>query len=298
MASLQGMPVSVLYEQVIYPQLQAQVGRSFKIAHLKSERGQALNGKLCKVTGFDRDQDQARVHCWLISQEEKKKKLSLKWQNLIPLEANQALENFMTASTPIADDILVPCLERAIQKHDHADRPDLMHRLRLYGNLLQKIRQGTAQDADYCFPCGGGSELLNNAGNFGRVMQLSKPGCYGNESNDMRFMDLGLKGDDQTECAICQDVLRNDTSIVLVTLPCLHVFHKGCIQQWLSSNLGQQNWSCPSCRKTVPGDMSIYCIEYNEQLQRRIDEYPLSGFCIRCMIMIMENNRHEELPIV
>ena len=296
MASLQGIPLEALYEQIIYPQLQQQVGHSFKIAHLKSERGQALNGKICKVQGYDRN-EQPRLHCLLLD-DANQKPIGIKWQNLIPLEANQALENFMAANTSIPDEILATCLERAIVKHRASDRPDLLHRLSLYNGLLQKIRQGTAQDSDYCFPCGAGSELLNDQGNFGIVMQQSKPGCFGNEMNDMRHMDLGLKGDDHVECSVCQEILQNDTSLVIVTLPCLHVFHEECIQQWLGSNLGQRNWSCPSCRKQVPGDMSIYCVEYLEQLQRRIDEYPLSGFCIKCMIMIMENNRHEELPIV
>lgn len=286
--------MEMLYEQLIYPQLQNQVGHQFKIVHLKSTKGKTLNGKTCKVTGFDRNEE-ARLHCLLA---DAKKPLSIKWQNLIPLEANQALEHFMAASTPISDDILARCLERAIDKHSFAtDRPDLTHRLNLYKGLLKKIREGTAQTADYCLPCGAGYEQFQSQDKYGRVMQLAKPGCFGNEVNDMRYMDLGLKGDDQAECSVCQDVLKNDTRLVVVTLPCLHVFHEACIQDWLGSRLGQQNWNCPSCRKTVPGDMSIYCIDYNEQLQRRIDEYPLSGFCTRCMIMIMENNRHESLPV-
>ena len=93
--------MEMLYEQLIYPQLQNQVGHQFKIVHLKSTKGKTLNGKTCKVTGFDRNEE-ARLHCLLA---DAKKPLSIKWQNLIPLEANQALEHFMAASTPISDDI-------------------------------------------------------------------------------------------------------------------------------------------------------------------------------------------------
>jgi hypothetical protein len=292
--NLAGLPVETLYEQLIYPQMQRQVGCQFKIAHLKSEKGKALNGKTCKITGFDRNEE-ARLHCKIGNA---KKPISVKWQNLIPLEANEALENFMSASAPLSDDILLPCLERAIEEHDFdTDRQDLRHRVNLYKGLAQKIRDGTTESADYCLPCGAGSEQLNNQDNFGRIMQMMKPGCFGNEICDLRYIDIGLKGDDHTECPVCQEVLVGDTKLVVVTLPCLHVFHKACIQDWLQSDLGQENWNCPSCRHPVPGDMSIYCIEHNEQLQRRIDEYPLSGFCTRCMIMIMECNRHQPMPV-
>lgn len=290
---LNDVPVEMLYEQMIYPQLQQAVGRQFKVAHLKSEKGKKLNGNTCLITGFDRNQE-TRLHCRI---GDNQKPIAIKLQNLIPLEANQALENFMAASTPIANDILASCLKQAIQTHNfQTDRQDLRHRLDLYKDLLGKINDGTVEDSDFCLPCGAGSDLLA-VDNFGRIMQMMKPGCYGNETCDLRYIDLGLKGDGQAECSVCQEILANDTDLVIVTLPCLHVFHEECIQNWLGSRLGQENWNCPSCRKTVPGDMSIYCIQYKEQLQRRIDEYPLSGFCTKCMIMIMENNRHQPMPL-
>lgn len=302
------MPVDMLYEQLIYPQLEKCVGDTFKIAHLKSERGRLLNGKTCRVTGYDRNTD-PRLHCQIINDNNNNNNrgsnmpIGIKYQNLIPLDGNEALEHFMSNSTPISDDTLATCLESAIQKHNFTtDRQDLQHRLSLYKSLLDKIRNPTEyemQDTDYCLPCGAGSELLNNQDNFGRLMQMTKPGCFSTgEVCDIRYIDIGLKGDDETECSICHEILTCDTSQVIVTLPCLHVYHENCIQNWLGSDLGQQNWNCPTCRKVVPGDMSIYCINYHEQLQRRIDEYPLSGFCTKCMIMIMENNRHESLPIV
>lgn len=123
-----------------------------------------------------------------------------------------------------------------------------------------------------------------------------RPACYGDEMCDLRHMDIGLKGDDKTECSVCQDILTSDTSIILVTLPCMHVFHETCIIKWLGSNLGAHSWNRPSCRARVPGDMSSFSVEYEEQLRRRIDEYPVSGFCTKCMIMIMENKRTDVLP--
>jgi len=298
--NLSGVPIEVLYDQLVYPPREQMKGKRFKIAHLKSERGQQLNGQIGTVTGFNRDCGDARLH-FRLKGTEPKKSVTVKLSNLVPVEAaNEVLENFMGQSTPMPDDILAPCLEQALQQHSmETDRQDLRHRLGLYKTLLEKIQTGKEmQDGDYCFPCGAGSELLGNQDNFGRLMQLMRQGCLGDETCDIRYMDRGLKGDDHTECPVCQEVLTNDTSIVLVTLPCLHVFHEACIRQWLGSNLGQHNWNCPSCRKEVPGDMSIYCIHHDEQLQRRIDECPLSGYCTKCIIKIMECNRHEQLPIL
>jgi hypothetical protein len=312
--NLAHVPIEMLYEQIVHPSFQKMVGGRFKIAHLKSEKGKLLNGKICTVVGYDKG-EAARLHCRIIMEgsngdggENNKSKpppVRVKFSNLVPLEANEALENFMSTSAPMSNEVLAPCLERSIQKHGYgSDRADLNHRIGLYQTLLEKIRAGGAmlQDTDYCLPCGAGSENLDGSDNFGRLMQLMKSGCFGHETCDLRFMDIGLKGDDRTECSVCQEVLlansnSNDKSgVVLVTLPCLHIFHESCIKNWLGSDLGLQNWNCPFCRKTVPGDLSIYCVGYAEQLQRRFDEYPLSGYCTKCIIMMFETRRYETFP--
>lgn len=289
---IQHLPVDELYEREIYPLMQDYVGYQYRVVHLKSQKGKTLNGKTCWVVGYDRNEE-ARLHCQI---DGIPRPMALKYQNLIPLETNQPIEEFMPWSKPISNSLLASCLENAIKKNNgYTDRQDLTHRLSLYKRLLKKIQNGTVQDADYCLPCGAGIELLE--GNYAILMQKSKPACYGNEICDIRLMDLGLKGDGSAECSICQEVLNDDPNLVVATLPCLHVFHQNCILHWLGSPLGQENWNCPSCRKTVPREVSLYLIEYQEQLQRRIDEYPLSGYCTKCMIMVMENNREQELPI-
>jgi hypothetical protein len=50
----------------------------------------------------------------------------------------------------------------------------------------------------------------------------------------------------QTECGICLDGFCQDTSLDLRTLPCQHIFHSHCIDQWL-----QRSVSCPICKRSV-----------------------------------------------
>jgi Ring finger domain len=288
-------PLELLYQQIVYPHRNSLVGKHFRIKHLKSSRGQELNGKTCVVMGYDRGDKEARAHCKV---EETGKMVKLKQQNVMPLDGYlPAIETFMETSPPIPDETLASCLQLAIAKHDITNyRPDMAHRVMLYENLLNKIRTKPATEKDYCLSCYAGEELFEEDNRLGLLMKMMRPACYGDEMCDLRLMDIGLKGDDKTECSVCQDILTSDTSIILVTLPCMHVFHEACIIKWLGSNLGAHSWNCPSCRARVPGDMSSFCVEYEEQLQRRMDEYPVSGFCTKCMIMIMENKRTDVLP--
>jgi len=68
------------------------------------------------------------------------------------------------------------------------------------------------------------------------------PGCVGDNIGDMRMMDLGFKGDGATACSICSETFNSDEKYVdLIALPCVHVFHKKCMEQWLKSDLGKRN---------------------------------------------------------
>jgi hypothetical protein len=70
---------------------------------------------------------------------------------------------------------------------------------------------------------------------------------------DMRRANIELQRDGHTRCSVCADVLDSGTEVILVTLPCMHIFHQQCIVQWLESD----NWECPLCRQVVPRDVSI-----------------------------------------
>lgn len=55
----------------------------------------------------------------------------------------------------------------------------------------------------------------------------------------------------QQDCAVCKDSFKLETDDpdeqVVVTLPCTHPFHEGCILPWIKSS-----GTCPVCRSVFP----------------------------------------------
>ena len=47
------------------------------------------------------------------------------------------------------------------------------------------------------------------------------------------------------ECSICLEEIKENS--ICSALPCLHMFHEGCIKRWLTLNKA----SCPICRNDV-----------------------------------------------
>ncbi|KAF8634952.1 hypothetical protein AX15_000679 [Amanita polypyramis BW_CC] len=73
--------------------------------------------------------------------------------------------------------------------------------------------------------------------------------------------DVLLEGSDSLEkdCAICKEQFSlktdNPDELMVITLPCKHIFHEPCITPWLKSS-----GTCPVCRHALvpqPGDPSI-----------------------------------------
>lgn len=51
---------------------------------------------------------------------------------------------------------------------------------------------------------------------------------------------------EQYDCVVCLDGFHN-SNMKLRKLPCEHVFHKSCIDEWIFNNSGK----CPICNYTV-----------------------------------------------
>jgi hypothetical protein len=59
-----------------------------------------------------------------------------------------------------------------------------------------------------------------------------------------------IDGDvDAEDCSICLDRLNTQPT---QTLPCRHAFHRGCIEEWVSTNDGRAHRRCPICRARCP----------------------------------------------
>lgn len=54
---------------------------------------------------------------------------------------------------------------------------------------------------------------------------------------------------EQTNCLICLEDFGDGDDVM--TLPCLHIYHKKCVEQWL----GRDN-SCPVCKTPIGGNPS------------------------------------------
>ena len=308
--SINDMSKEEAYRRICAPTCYSLVNRSFRIAHLTTERGRTLNGKTCKAVKFTADfsnNPDMRLQCLIEGGE---KPILVKGDNLIPVEAN-VMQSLMQGSSPLSDDVIILGLEQALAQHrGYTDRKDLEHRIHLYRQLLDKLKcapknsgsKNALKDEDYCFPCG--ASFANNGrdfeSTFDYIMAKCRPACVGNTQLDVRFMDLGLKGNGTATCTICSEVLDaspdSNRQELLVTLPCVHMFHHSCLCNWLQSDLGRRNWNCPTCRQQVPHNLSRYRVNYEAQLMNRFHEFLLSGYCPKCIIWVMEKDRNQNLP--
>ena len=283
-------------------------GRSFRVAHLTSEKGKTLNGKLCRVVGFTSsyaNNPEMRLQCRIRESDGKESKpMLLKSCNLVPADSRIMWE-LLSASEPLTDKEIMKGLKQGLSHHSAAPgmRRDLIHRTSLYKGVLNKLKKkqsnnnknGNAlEEHEYCFPCMAAPSPDENEEIVEWIMRVNRPACVGNNTLDLRFMDLGLKGDGVATCGICTETLGTSET-KLVTLPCVHQFHTSCLQEWLQSDLGRLNWSCPTCRHIVPSNLATYTVKYETELRNRFQEFPLSGFCPKCILWFMEKDRNQAL---
>lgn len=305
MTSIADLPIEQVYMQICAPPCQAMIGRSFRIDYLTSQKGLTLNGKTCCVIGFTADpirNPDLRLQCKL---DEGGPPILLKGTNLVCAEANIMQTLVEGSSTPLSDSKIIAGLKHTLADHptesqDQDTRKDLSHRINLYRQLLERLEEAKGSDGnalateEYCFPCG----ATHDDGEFNSldyIMTMGRPACVGNNQMDVRLMDLGLKGNGITTCNICTELVDTDSSSdeILVTLPCVHMFHESCLQQWLDSDIGRRNWDCPTCRDPVPHNLATYHIKYESQLRNRFKEFLLSGFCPSCILWVMEKDRNQ-----
>ncbi|KAI0128485.1 hypothetical protein BJ170DRAFT_721162 [Xylariales sp. AK1849] len=83
---------------------------------------------------------------------------------------------------------------------------------------------------------------------------------------------------DDEKCSICRE---SDPNLTFITLPCNHIFHKLCIDRWISSC--ETNAHCPHCRQSLhykSCNHRLYALFFLDKDRLAPDE--LRGFCPPC----------------
>jgi hypothetical protein len=69
--------------------------------------------------------------------------------------------------------------------------------------------------------------------------------CTLNEEEKNKLNKVILENNLDKCCSVCMDDLVKDNEVII--LPCNHIFHTNCIEEWLS----KYNYNCPVCKKEV-----------------------------------------------
>ncbi|GFH58718.1 hypothetical protein CTEN210_15194 [Chaetoceros tenuissimus] len=75
-----------------------------------------------------------------------------------------------------------------------------------------------------------------------------------------------LVDENNRECCICFE--ENKLHDKVMRLPCAHIYHPACIQEWL-----QRHCTCPVCRYELPTDNVVYERERKERMKNRKPRY-------------------------
>jgi dynein assembly factor 1 len=79
------------------------------------------------------------------------------------------------------------------------------------------------------------------------IMEGQKTGNQGCIETLMATLSSCIIQGDQAECLVCSEGIESGSKAI--SLPCSHIFHENCIQQWFSqSSTNKSMRSCPTCR--------------------------------------------------
>ena len=76
------------------------------------------------------------------------------------------------------------------------------------------------------------------------ALGCSRCGSVSQERLRQRAFALGGGGDDEAMCAVCLEKL--EAGLLVVALPCAHVYHLDCITEWL-----KEKNTCPQCVQVI-----------------------------------------------
>ena len=270
-----------------------------RIVNLASEFGRTLNGRMARVVGNpSREECQdavlgkshARVR---VKVEGENEPVKMRMCNLLPSDARYEPDGGkVTLTTARARELVA-----AVVNNQRDDIPNLQERQ----DVIERIRAADAWLAKTEGVEGAGAPIIPviKCGALGRPpsgtpravensMNQVCPACSG--SGDVTFETYGdgIVGID-CECVVCTEPVAAGGDAM--GLPCRHVFHRKCLEQWLATRTEtNQTPNCPTCRTELAMSHELYAADYDaeEMLRRRFAEYFTSGFCVCCQAQMIE----------
>jgi hypothetical protein len=269
-----------------YYQSYATPGKVHVVNHLRSEKGRAMNGKRAVTVGLDPPGENRRVQVRLLDDQQKPTggTIRLKPKNLISPSnyCSKPSENQITKVEAIG--FLKKAMENAIKDGlgkvpDPEEARDPYRRIQHVQECLKSEDNlpSSITCTDFMVP----EEDMNF---FEKLKWNLAPACCGDGSINFQRFGEGVIAGKNDECSICLDAILGD----LIRLPCNHRFHVNCVKPWFHD---QGQHTCPTCRTPLVNSWDSYVIEKtNEHIQKRFDEWFLSGMCERCQAVNMEND--------
>ena len=280
------------YMYGIFLQGYTRSGTVFILNHLRSEEGKTINGRRCVVVGSDTvdnmDPLGMRIRVRLLNPDTQKpegKVLRIKPKNLIEPEDYCSVPS--RAMMPPQEVLrrLNLALQHAHQKgYDsvpkNSDFRDRYPRCQFLSSHLPDNVPPRSECMD---------NMTRNMNQAEKIKAASTPACVGDGYVNFSRFGEGLVGGDEDECPICQEPLCSES----VRLPCNHRFHTACAGSWL-----KENNTCPTCRAELKNPWASYVFSnVDKQIQRRVEEWFLSGMCERCQAVYQENDPVVEVEL-
>ena len=281
----------------------------YLIVRLKGlEQSRHLNGLTGQIIGytgmvevddriervFDVSEEDFRYHV-LLNQSSNRKKISVKIKNLEIVR--QTLDTPLMSDSEVMEHIRELILRL---KTDTLDiRTDINMRQNVYRNALKYYDETREFPNELlstlaCTDLTVGNRIpLSEFDSLMKHLRSIKPVCQGNGFVDFHAFSLGLLADGENICSICLDTPTRAEPVSL--LPCGHVFHQICMDQYEKSQAaagGRKGISCPNCKKTIVSESWIHHRKpTKERIRDRFGEFLLSGFCVYCIIHMIESQQ-------
>jgi Ring finger domain len=284
----------------------SQIGHVFVLSHLESEKGKQLNGRRCQVVGSDpfpigsssndssgRHKNTStikygkalldrRVHVKVLNADTLQpegKTITIKPKNMVdpkhccPVSSRTIPEQETLRRVNLA-------MDRAIEegRDKFNPRDDFHDRYFRYKFLKEHLPDHLPPPTKCMDPMVPPDKL----GEAALIKEACTPACVGDGFVDFTQFGGGLLGSDDDDCPICHEQLFEGS----LRLPCGHMFHAICTKEWL-----EEHGTCPTCRRELINPwQSYYFDDVGQQIQRRIEEWFLSGMCERCQAAYQEND--------